>query len=44
LVLAARGDVFCAGADLESLQAMQSWTEEEQRNDSQRLANLYQRL
>ena len=44
LVLAARGDVFSAGADLESLQAMQSWTEEEQRNDSQRLANLYQRL
>ncbi|MFZ9499713.1 MAG: enoyl-CoA hydratase/isomerase family protein, partial [Bacteroidia bacterium] len=44
LVLAARGDVFSAGADLESLQAMQSWTEAEQRQDSQRLANLYQRL
>ena len=40
LVLAARGDVFSAGADLESLQAMQSWTEAEQRQDSQRLANL----
>lgn len=32
LVLAARGDVFSAGADLESLQAMQSWTEDEQRD------------
>jgi len=44
LVLKAQGDVFSAGADLESLQAMQAWSEEEQRQDSQRLAQLYHRL
>lgn len=44
LVLKANGTVFSAGADLESLQAMQSWSEDEQRQDSQRLAQLYHRL
>jgi len=44
LVLDARGDVFSAGADLEALQSMQSWGEEEQRQDSLKLAALYRLL
>lgn len=44
IVLDAEGDVFSAGADLEALQAMQSWNEEEQKQDSLRLAGLYRLL
>ncbi len=44
IVLAAEGDVFSAGADLEALQAMQLWDEEEQKKDSLKLASLYSLL
>lgn len=44
IVLDAKGDVFSAGADLEALQAMQAWNEEEQKQDSLRLAGLYRLL
>lgn len=44
LVLDAEGDVFSAGADLDALQTMQGWSEEEQRQDSLKLAGLYRLL
>ena len=41
IVLAAEGDVFCAGADLAYLQRMQSFSYEENLNDSTQLRNLF---
>lgn len=44
IVLDAKGDVFSAGADLEALQTMQAWNQEEQKQDSLKLAGLYRLL
>ncbi|HEX7015080.1 MAG TPA: enoyl-CoA hydratase-related protein [Cyclobacteriaceae bacterium] len=41
IVLAAEGDAFCAGADLAYLQRMQSFSYEENLNDSTQLRNLF---
>lgn len=44
VVLKAKGDVFCAGADLEYLQQLQSFSYQENLEDSQFLASVYQKI
>lgn len=44
VVLRAHGEAFCAGADLEHLQRMQRYNLEENRADSQTLAQLFQTI
>jgi len=44
VVLAGKGDAFCAGLDLEMLQQMSAKTYEENLEDSQRYARLLKRL
>lgn len=44
VVLKARGDVFCAGADLEYLQQLQNFSYDENLQDSRYLASVYQKI
>lgn len=44
VVLKARGEVFCAGADLEYLQKLQTFSYEENLDDSSFLASVYQKI
>lgn len=44
VVLKAHGDVFCAGADLEYLQQLQTFSYEENYEDSRYLAYVYQKI
>ncbi len=44
LIVAAEGKAFCAGMDLEDLQAMVTQTDEENRRHSQRIATLFRSL
>jgi len=44
IIIKAKGDVFCSGADLESLQQLQNNSQEENLKDSQRLKELFLKI